>query len=674
MSLRHAFRGALVLASLARLAPAQPAAYTTAQAERGRAVYDASCASCHGRALEGVSAPTLGAAFVASWGRRGLTADDLLFVVGTTMPRGASQKLAAREVADVVAYLLARNGFAAGRTELGADRAALRALRIAPPGGMRGDGSARVASAAAPTGRPLAVPVADTPTRAPTSALVAQRDLSAADRDASNWLVATHDYAGRRYSPAAEITSANAGQLRAVCAYQVGQTGAGTFQTIPVVYAGTMYVTTVSSTIALDARTCRPRWTHEWKLDGIRFVPNNRGVAVKDGRVVRGTLDGNLVALDAATGAELWHRKVADTDKGEVFTMPPLVYDDLVFIGPAGSENAIRGWVGAFRLSDGAPVWRFDVIPDRRTWVGPDSIPIGGGATWTPFTLDEATGTLFVATTNPAPDFALSVRQGDNLYSNSVVALDARTGALRWHKQTVPNDDHDWDVTHAGPLYTTTIGGQTRDVVATAGKDGLLRALDRRTQAELWSAPVTTRENVEAPVTVQGTHACPGVLGGVEWSGPAYSERTNMIYVNAVDWCSTFKLAETIRHVPGQVYLGGTVQPDAPPKWGGWLTAVDAATGEVRWRYRSPMPMLAGVVATAGDVVVTGELTGDVVAFDARTGAERWRFNTGGPIAGGVVTYAVDGKQYVAVASGRPSGLFVSEQVGSPTVFVFALP
>jgi alcohol dehydrogenase (cytochrome c) len=370
---------------------------------------------------------------------------------------------------------------------------------------------------------------------------------------------------------------------------------------------------------------------------------------------------------------------VAKVEEGETFTMAPLVYDDLVLIGPAGSENNIRGWVGAFRLTDGSEVWRFHTVPNPgepgyETWHNPEGIPMGGGAVWTSFSLDTATGDLHVPVTNPAPDLPVHLRQGDNLYTNSIVCLDVRTGKLRWHRQLVRNDSHDWDLTHASPLYTTTVGGSARRVVATVGKDGILRALDRDTQDVLYETPVTTIENADAPITTTPTRSCPGVLGGVEWSDPAYNPGTNLLYVPAVDWCTTFTAFEQTRHIPGKLYMGGTVDLDPPEDSQGWLTAIDASTGAVRWKYRSPRPMVGSVTTTAGNLLLTGELTGDFLAFDARTGEELYRFQTGGPMGGGIVTYAVEGKQYIAATSGSPSNFWIDQFPGASTLVVFRLP
>jgi alcohol dehydrogenase (cytochrome c) len=373
----------------------------------------------------------------------------------------------------------------------------------------------------------------------------------------------------------------------------------------------------------------------------------------------------------------LWARKVADATAGETVVMAPLLFEDLVLIGPAGSENGIKGWVGAFRAEDGQAVWRFNIVPGAGepgfdTWKSDASVPLGGGALWTPLSLDAARGHLFVATSNPSPDFSSALRGDKNLYTNTLLVLDVRTGKVVWYDQVVPQDDHDWDLTQVSPLIRTSVNGKLRELVITAGKDGMLRAVDRETRERVYETPVTTRSNTDAAVTRSGTHACPGVLGGVEWNGAAFNARTNLLYVPAVDWCGTFTLTDEVRFVPGAPYMGGTYTPDAGSQ--GWLTALNASTGEIKWRYRSTRPMVAAVTTSDGGVVMTGELTGDFVVLNAEDGRELYRFNTGGPIGAGIVTYETAGRQYIAVASGSPSSFWVDASPGTPTVFVFALP
>lgn len=659
--------GALLLAngtsSLAGQTPGGAISFTQAQADEGGRVYAQRCGACHGGRLDDGAAPPLaGSRFLDTWTAPSRTLDDLFFIIRTTMPKNEGGTLTAAQYGAVLAHMLQRNGYRAGDRPLPTEQKALAALRLARPAPGAGDRK-----------EPPPEFIAGTGGTEPRSTGPTQADLLAA-ATGRDWLMHTHDYSGTRYSPLTQVTSANAHQLRAVCAYQVGE--AGNFQTGPVVDRGTMYVTSPSATIAIDAATCRPRWRYVWTPRATELFGNNRGVSVKDGRVVRATTDGYLIALDAEDGRLLWARRASDTAKGETFTMAPLLYDDLIVIGPAVSEYAIKGWVGAFRLADGAPVWRFNIVPapgepGYQTWQQPAGFPVGGGGVWTTPTLDPEREIIFVATGNPAPDFPAALRGGVNLYTNSVVALNVRTGKLAWYEQLVPADNHDWDLTHASPLYRTTVNGRERKMLSTVGKDGVLRVLDRDSQNRVFETPVTTIENAEARVTTAGTHACPGLVGGVEWNGPTYHAGLNLLAVGAVDWCATFYMDDNPRFVPGQIFLGGRTVNDKQSQ--GWITTVDAASGAVRWKYRSPRPIVAAVTSTAGGLVLAGELTGDFVAFDAGTGQERYRFNTGGPVGGGIVTYEAGGRQYVAVASGRPSRFWVQDHAGNPTITVFAL-
>ena len=655
---------------------AEPGVFTTAQAQRGAAVYAQHCAGCHGAELQGATAQALtGTVFAASWGKdsfsaqsmgRPFSVDDLAYFVSTVMPPGGAKQIPPDEHAAVLAFLLERNGFESGLAPLalGAPNLKNVILDLSPAAASAHDGAPPPAFV---QGRPEAVPHGGGPS---------QQELNGAAESTRDWLYHNHDYAGARFVALNQITAANVAGLQVACALQLGDTS--TMQSGPIVYNGVMYVTTNTRTVALDAADCRVKWRHVWQLKGAPGWTNNRGVAIKDGYVVRGTSDGYLLALNAETGELVWARHVADSAQGETITMPPLMVDDLILIGPAGSENAVSGWIGAFKLADGAPVWKFKTVPGAdqsggESWGQVKDVKVGGGAVWTPLSLDPAAGELYVAVTNPAPDFAAGVRPGENLYTNSIVALDVHTGALRWYKQTVPNDSHDWDLTQVSPLISLGIDGKLRRLVVTAGKDGMLRTLDRDTHEALYATPVTTIENVDAPITVSGTRSCPGILGGVEWSSPAYNPATKLLYVGAVDWCTTYWSTEEFRFMPGRMYLGGAYQLDPVPG-GGWITAVDAATGTTRWRYKSSEPVLAGVTTTSGNLVFAGETTGDFIALDATSGKVLYRFNTGGGIGGGIVTYAMGGRQYVAVASGPPGANFVRGNPGTPTLFVFALP
>jgi PQQ-dependent dehydrogenase (methanol/ethanol family) len=632
--------------------------YSQAQAERGRRIFGAFCATCHGAELEGAVGPALtGPSFSGKWSQPDRSAQDLYDVMRTTMPRPAAGTLAESSYLQVLAYVLSRSGLPAGERELAASNDQLKRIRIPVPLNARPPAPEFIAGEGSitPSGR------------GPT-----QADLTGAGAS-TDWLYHTHDYAGTRYSPLRQITAANAGRLQVACAYQVGSTE--TFVTGPLVWQGTMYLTTARLTIALDATTCRERWRNVWEPRDEFVWTNNRGVALKDGYLVRGTADGYLLAIDAATGGLLWARQVAKPDEGAQITMPPLVFEDMVIIGPAGSERNVQGWIGAFRLTDGTQIWRFNTIPrpgepGAESWRNAPGVPVGGGGVWTAPTLDVARGELHVAVGNPAPDLPAGLRPGENLYTNSLIVLDVRTGQLRWHASLVPADFHDWDLTQANPLIQVRVGGRTRNAIVTVGKDGILRALDRQTQERLYETPVTTQTDVDKPLTRDGVRVCPGVLGGVEWNGPAYHPGTGLLFTPAVDRCTTFCLTDSARFVAGQNYMGGSVTLDSTSQ--GWLTAVEAATGKVRWRYRSERPMVAAVTTTAGGLVLTGEGTGDFLALDAATGRELYRFNTGAAMGGGIISYAVKGRQYIAAASGRAGFFFGS--TGAPTVFVFALP
>jgi alcohol dehydrogenase (cytochrome c) len=328
-------------------------------------------------------------------------------------------------------------------------------------------------------------------------------------------------------------------------------------------------------------------------------------------------------------------------------------------------------------VATGEPVWRFNTRPaagepGAETWSMTEALT-GGGAVWTPFSLDPTQGLVFVPVGNPAPDYYGDVRQGANLYTNSLVVLDARTGKLVWHYQAVPHDLHDWDLTQVSPLFTAEVNGRERRLVSVVGKDGLLHALDRESREHVYEVAVTRRENIDLPPTPEGVRACPGPLGGVQWNGPAFNPRTNMLYVLSVDWCGTFRKANQLEHVMGRNYMGGRFTADPGEPGHGWLTAIDASTGTIRWRYRSRRPMLAAVTATSSDLLFTGELDGDFLVLDGRDGAVLYRFNTGGAMAAGVVTYRAAGKQYVAATSGSAT-FFWGTPLSPATVTIFSLP
>jgi PQQ-dependent dehydrogenase (methanol/ethanol family) len=503
-----------------------------------------------------------------------------------------------------------------------------------------------------------------------------QDELLHAAQDKQNWLYASKDYTGQRFVDLRQITPKNAGQLRAACIYR--SNNAGATQTNPLVYKGVMYLTIDKAIVAIDAATCRERWTYNWEPKGGVLSPANRGVALKDGRVVRGTADGYLIAVDMDKGTLLWSQKIADAKSSQYLSMPPLIYEDLVIYGPAGADWGAKNWIGAFKLATGEQVWRFNLIPNdgepgAETWKDPKAREHGGGSLWTPLSLDVAKGVLYVPVGNPSPDFYPDVRPGTNLYTNSAVALDVKTGKLLWYKQFDPNDANDRDLSQVSPLFSATVKGKPRKLLTVSGKDGLLRMLDRDSHDVLYELAITTRTDFDKVPTVAGAHGCPGLLGGMEWNGPAYSPVTKTLYVATVDWCGTFtKSDKAPEFTENAHYYGGAVTPDPREQAKGWLQAIDAATGTMRWRQQWPTPLVAGITATSGGMLFTGDLNNDFLAIDASNGKTLYRFNTGGSVGGGVISYEIGGKQYVATTSGVVSGFFGGS--GTSAIIVFSLP
>lgn len=629
---------------------------TIAQVRRGEELYAGKCANCHGGKLEGkTSTPLTGPVFAGKWTEQ--TAKDLFLRV-RTMPYGAANSLSQTQYTDLTAFILSRNGATTGAGDLSADPKALAMIKVIP---LSGSATAAAKADTTPAGRTTTVrAISEIIGSGPT-----QDELTAAGPKTSDWLFTNHDYQGQRFVDLTQITPENVAGLRPVCMYQVGDMNP--FPSNPLIYKGQMFITSRDATISIDAATCRVNWRYDRKsrVAASYGLKMNRGAAIKDGKLIFGTHDGFLITLDAGTGKEIWVRDVSGDPQngGGGFTQAPIVYDDLIVIAPAGSELDVKGWIGAFKLSTGEPVWRFNTVPDDNepgadTWPSHAARAHAGGSVWGTLTLDVAKGQVFLPVSNPTPDFDGDARKGDNLYTCSIVVLDLHTGKLVWYYQVTPHDTHDYDLTQASPLFSATIDGKMRNLVVAAGKEGTVHVLDRDTHKQLYEVPVTTRQNTDKPwiaidTTKGGERVCPGAIGGVQWNGPAYNPGTGMLYVDAADFCAITK--------------------DPTEKSTGWLTAIDAATGKIAWKDASVRPMLAAVTTTTSNLVFSGELTGDFVAFGAQDGKPLYRFNVGGPITGGVPTYAVDGKQYVAVMSGAANS-FWRAAPGSSTVIVFALP
>ena len=473
---------------------------------------------------------------------------------------------------------------------------------------------------------------------------------------AEDWVTVNKDYSSQRYVDLDQITPENVGTLQEICELQLNE--ANWFSSGLLMVGRTLYVTTLRATYAIDATTCALRWRHLIQLDETAKQISSRGPGYADGTIFRGTVDGRLIALDAETGAVLWDKKHADPTKNEAFISAPIAWKGKVFIGTAKSEEGIRGRMMAIDAKTGMELWRFYTVPGSI----PGEPSWGGGGFWSSFSLDPATGEVLVPAANPAPLFRLEDRPGPNLYTNSVVALDAATGKLSWYYQVTPRDDHDWDYGTAPTLYRTRAG---KDMVAAAGKNGYVVGLDRATRAVVFSTPATTISN-NGPVTWETPQrVCPGIGGGAQFTGAAYSPVLGALYVGMVDWCSYY--AKPRPPQESAVSVDFSVQPK------GRITAIDGESGHVLWNYQTEGPALAGLVPTKSGIVFAGDNRGNLFAFDARSGAVLKRIRAGGALNSGLISYAVDGKQYVAAAVGGIT--WNSAGVSGPLkVSIFGLP
>ena len=491
---------------------------------------------------------------------------------------------------------------------------------------------------------------------------------------AADWPEYNRTLAGDRYSPLADITSANVGQLVLRCTYTLPEVVA--FQTGPLVVDGIMYFTTFLGSYAIDAASCTEKWSRHDKGPGPPGLAVNRGFAYLDGRLFRGTADAHVIALDAKDGHLLWDRAPEVQGPGISIPMAPIAANGRVYVGSAGGDTvAVTGHVYALDAKDGHLIWRFDVVPAqghaRASWTNP-RLPASGGAFWTSFTLDAVKDILYVPAGNPAPDFDSLDRTGEDLYADSVIAIDAATGRMLGYNQLVKHDSHDWDVDTAPTLATTRDGHQ---IIASANKDGLLSILDRSKVGRAAGAPddqvpviplrsqtpTTTRENVDAPPSREHpVHFCPGMGGGSEWNGAAFSPGTDSLFVGAVDLCAKAQIVGELKVLaPGDVWYGAVgsmaelIDPSQNAR--GWLTAFDAENGRVRWKYQAPRPIVAGVTPTAGDVVFAADIAGDLFALDQRSGQVLWQTTTGESIGGGLIVYRAAGHEFLGVASGMKS-------------------
>jgi PQQ-dependent dehydrogenase (methanol/ethanol family) len=535
-------------------------------------------------------------------------------------------------------------------------------------------------------------------TREPTFTSVTDDMLKNARADTKNWMIYGRDYTNQRYSPLAQITSANVGSLRMMWMYQTGISRLGSFETSPTVVDGVMYLTTPYNTaMAVDARTGQQIWRYEHKPSITAPIfccgPNNRGVAISGNTVYMGTLDARLVALDSKTGAVKWDVEAADPEAGYSLTLTPLIVDNSVIIGSSGAEYGIRGFVKAYNKDDGKLLWTFYTLPDKG-WEGnfaektgegedlkrnitaekaamaqySDAWKRGGGSVWMTPAYDPTSHNIFFAVGNPSPDLDGSVRPGDNLYTESIVAIDARTGEYKWHYQQVPHDVWDFDAT-SPPVIVKLKNGKT--AVAEAAKTAFVYVLDAETGKLIRkSEEFNKHENYFVQPTPEGVRMLPGANGGSEWSPTAVNPTLGYMYVLGLEQPMNY-ITHSAPYEKGKLWLGSAFKAVPGEKQWGTFTAIDLNTGKRAWQVKTDQPMIGGALATGGNLVFTGEGNGHFNAYDARTGKTLWSFTAGAGCNAPPVTYSLDGKQYIAVACG---GNF---QLGYPlgaAVMVFALP
>jgi alcohol dehydrogenase (cytochrome c) len=508
------------------------------------------------------------------------------------------------------------------------------------------------------------------------SAQVTSQRLLESAKEPQNWLMYSGDYAGHRFSALEQINTSNAGSLVPRWAYQT--MGGGKFETTPLVVDGILYGTGQDDrAFALDARSGRPIWQYQRALPSdIRPCCGrvNRGLAIYGDKVFLGTLDSHVVALDAKTGNVVWDVTAFDYRQGYSITLAPLVIKNLVIIGVSGGEYGIRGFIDAYDAATGARKWRFYTVPGpdepgHESWEG-DSWKIGGAPVWITGSYDPVTNTTFWTTGNPSPSNRGEGRAGENLYSNSLLALEPDTGKLKWYFQFTKHDEHDYDATQVPVM----VDHGDQHLILQANRNGFFYVIDRASGKLIsanpyakvtWSdskdasgAPVARKD---ASPTPDGNRVCPGAAGATNWMSPTYDPQTQLFYVTAREQCDVFSTAPQ-PYEAGHAYYGSAYFPndDAAPFWGA-LRALEPASGKIKWEWKHPSPTWSGVLSTAGGLVFTGDAEGNFIALEAASGKALWHFQCGASVYSSPMSYAIDGKQYVAIAAGS-------------ALFTFALP
>ncbi len=517
---------------------------------------------------------------------------------------------------------------------------------------------------------------------APLNAQVTYQRLVHSASEPQNWLTYSGNYNGWRYSKLDQIRRANVANLKVEWVYQMPTSHR--IEATPLVVDGVMYVSEPPSNVfALDAATGRPFWHYRRALPSKINVccdAVNRGVAILGDRLFLGTVDAHLVALNAKTGAVLWDIPVAEGKNGYSITGAPLVVKDMVITGISGGEYGIRGFLDAYDVKTGKRRWRFNTIPapgekGHETWGGADAWKHGGGPTWLTGSYDPELNLLIWGVGNPSPDWNADVRPGDNLYTDSAIALDPDTGALKWHFQFVPHDGCDWDAVQIPVLVDADWNGKPRKLIYWAHRGGFFYVLDRVTGEFLLGKPFATQTWAKGldskgrpdrlPNTMpseQGVTLWPGVQGATNWYSPSYNPLTKLFYLTVWENKGVYLKGEP-KYTAGNRYVGSVPDIDVATDPGyGAIRALDPKTGDRVWEYKVHTKPWSGVLTTAGHVLFGAnggwinrdreDMEAYFFALDSDTGKELWRINLGGAIAANPVTYIAGGKQMVTIAAG----------------------
>ena len=508
---------------------------------------------------------------------------------------------------------------------------------------------------------------------------VSQDMLSKADSDGNNFLHTNGNYEQTRYYPNSQINTGNVKKLVPAWIFQTEVVES--METSPLVVNGVMYVTTsFSHAYALDAKTGEEIWHYKHKMGPITTYccgPNNRGVAIKDDKVFIATLDAKVVGLNAKTGKKIWETQLADPELGYSETMAPTVVGNKVLIGTNGGEYGIRGFVKALDMNSGKVLWTFHSIPKNSVGVwethdatGRDMLrdieaekaalkKLGdpyetlGGGVWQNPAVDEESGRIFFVVGNPSPDLDGSIRPGDNLYTNSLVAVDLETGKYSCHFQYIAHDV--WDLDAVSPAVITPVKnkkGKTVKGVIHGGKTGHVYVHDASDCSLIrFSEAMVPQENMWVLPTKAGKRMLPGANGGVEWSPMTVNPKLGLTYAINLHQPMTYHV-ESTPYPGGKLWLGGAFKIIPGSKQWGNITAVDYNTGKIKWKVKTDQPMIGGILATAGGLVFAGEGNGMFRAYDAKSGSKLWQFQAGAGVNAPPSSYTVDGEQYIVVAAG----------------------